>query len=165
MCSFHVWLSRITFHREAAFQLSRKIAHKRGLPVRLSFVHGAPGVIYSFCKRRKGACFIRSNNECNMVQREFTARIPFVRAARDESREGFSNVRAKKSRFRALRFAGNKSEPVSSVIYLGVILPRALPSFRDLLRHKPLLSVAFERHRSLFSLSMFASLIVGQRFE
>lgn len=55
MCSFHVWLSRITFHREAAFQLSRKIAHKRGLPVRLSFVHGAPGVIYSFCKRRKGA--------------------------------------------------------------------------------------------------------------
>lgn len=163
MCSFHVWLSRITFHREAAFQLFWKIAHKRGLLVRLSFVHGAPDVIYSFCKRRKGACFIRSNNECNMVQREFTARIPFVRAARDESREGFSNVRAKKSRFRVLKFAGNKSEPVSSVC--GVLLPRALPSFRDLLRNKPLLSVAFERYRSLFSFSMFASLIVGQRFK
>lgn len=69
---------------------------------------------------------------------------------------------ARKS-FRVLKFAGNKSEPVSSVC--GVLLPRALPSFRDLLRNKPLLSVAFERYRSLFSFSMFASLIVGQRFK
>lgn len=80
--------------------------------------------------------------------------------ARRITRGILQRPREKVARFRALRFAGNKSEPVSSVC--GVILPRALPSFHDLLRNKPLLSVAFERYRSLFSLSMFASLIVGQ---